>query len=62
MKETLRPKWDGIAGVLAQAPLVSAAFGRWLGFVLMMTAMFVVLGLGVVTILAASIGVAHLLG
>jgi hypothetical protein len=62
MKKALCPKFGGVADVLAQAPLVSAAFGRWLGFVLMMTAMFVVLGLGVVTILAASIGVAHLIG
>jgi hypothetical protein len=55
-------KASGLAGVLAQAPLVSAAFGRWPGFVLMMTAMFVVLALSVVMILVASKSVVHLLG
>jgi hypothetical protein len=62
MKETLRPKWGGIAGVLAQAPALSAAFGRWPGFVLMMTALLVVLALGLVTIMAASKGATHLIG
>ena len=55
-------KASGLAGVLAQAPVVSAAFGRWPGFVLMMTAMFVVLALSVVMILVASKSVVHLLG
>jgi hypothetical protein len=26
---------NSFAGILAQAPVVAAAFGRWLGFVLM---------------------------
>ena len=55
-------KASGLAGVLAQAPVVSAAFGRWPGFVLMMTAMLVVLALSVVMILVASKSVVHLLG
>ena len=62
MKKALQPKWGGIAGVLAQAPVVSAAFGRWPGFVLMMTALLVVLTLGAVTILIASKGATHLIG
>ena len=36
-KKAVQPK-RGIAGVLVQAPVVSAAFGRWPGFVLMMAA------------------------
>ena len=55
-------KASGLADVLAQPPVVSAAFGRWPGFVLMMTAMFVVLALSVVMILVASKSVVHLLG
>lgn len=62
MKKALLPKFSGIASILAQAPAVSFAFGRWPGFVLMMTALLVVLVLGVVTVLAASKGVAHLIG
>jgi hypothetical protein len=37
--KTVLAKLNGIAAILAQAPAVSAAFGRWLGFILMMTAM-----------------------
>ncbi len=59
---SLRPKSGGLAGLLAQAPVVSAAFGRWLGFILMMTALLVVFSLGVVTIMVASKGVARLIG
>src|ERR1700676_2202082 len=62
MKKAVLPKWGGLAGVLAQAPVVSAAFGRWPGFVLMMTALFIVLALGVVTALVAAKGTAHLIG
>jgi hypothetical protein len=51
---SLRPKPGGLAGLLAQAPAVSAAFGRWPGFILMMTALLVFFSLGVVTILVAS--------
>ena len=38
---SLRPKSGGLAGVLAQAPAVSAAFGRWPGLIFMMTALLV---------------------
>jgi hypothetical protein len=46
-------KLNGIAAILAQAPFVSAAFGRWLGFILMITAMLVTLSLGLATMLLA---------
>jgi hypothetical protein len=59
---SLRPKSGGLPGLLAQAPAVSAAFGRWLGFILMMTALLVVFSLGVVTIMVASRGVGRLIG
>lgn len=62
MKNAMRPKWGGLAGVLAQAPVLSAAFGRWPGFVLMMTALALIFVLGVVTILVASKGATHLIG
>jgi hypothetical protein len=62
MKKALLPKWGGLAGVLAQAPALSAAFGRWPGFVLMMTALLVVLALGLLTILVTSKGATHLIG
>ena len=62
MKRKLWTRGGGIADVLAQAPVVSAAFGRWLGFVLMMTALLAVLALGGVTVLVASKGAMHLMG
>jgi hypothetical protein len=55
-------KASGLAGVLAQAPVVSAAFGRWLGFILMMTALLVPFALSAVAILVASKGATHLIG
>ena len=50
----LRPKSGGLAGLLAEAPAVSAAFGRWPGFILMMTAILGVFALSVFTILVAT--------
>ena len=50
---SLQSRIGGLAGILAQAPAVSAAFGRWLGFILMMTAMLVVLTVSIVAILVA---------
>jgi hypothetical protein len=44
------------------SPVVSAAFGRWPGFVLMMTALLVVLALGLFAILVVSKGATHLTG
>jgi hypothetical protein len=52
----------GLADILAQAPLVAAAFGRWPGFVLMMSALLVVLALGAITILVASKAATHVIG
>lgn len=45
------PPSNSFAIILAQAPAVSAAFGRWLGFVLIMTALLGVVSLGFVAIL-----------
>jgi hypothetical protein len=60
MKKAVQPKLAGIADVLAQAQVVAAAFGRWPGFILMMAALVVILTLGILTIVAASKAVAHL--
>jgi hypothetical protein len=52
MKKTLsgsRSSLHGLADILAQAPLVAAAFGRWLGFVLMMTTMLALFAVSLVT-------------
>jgi low affinity Fe/Cu permease len=60
MKKSAQPKLAGIADVLAQAQVVAAAFGRWPGFIVMMAALVVILTLGILTILAASKALAHL--
>jgi low affinity Fe/Cu permease len=60
MKKAVQPKLAGIADVLAQAQVVAAAFGRWPGFIVMMAALVVILTLGILTILAASKALAHL--
>ena len=39
-----RPKLGLVDSILAQSKVVADAFGRGLGFILMMTALFVVLG------------------
>jgi hypothetical protein len=51
--KTVLTKLNGIADILAQAPSVSAAFGRWLGFILMMTAMLVVFCLALAIMVVA---------
>jgi hypothetical protein len=53
---------SGLARVLAQAPVVSAAFGRWLGFILMMTTLLISFAFGIVSIVLAMDGAARLLG
>src|ERR1700688_3517485 len=58
---SLRPRLGGLASILAQAPAVSAAFGKWPGFILMMTAMVIFLAVCVVTISASSKVVTYLL-
>lgn len=45
------PPSNSFAIIPAQAPAVSAAFGRWLGFVLIMTALLGAVSLGFVAIL-----------
>ena len=45
------PTLTCFASILAQAPSVSAAFGRWPGFALMMTALLGAVALGVLTTL-----------
>jgi hypothetical protein len=51
-----------VAGILAQSPAVAGSFGRWPGFILMMTAMLVVLVVSLATILVAGRGVLFLFG
>jgi hypothetical protein len=45
------PALNSFASILAQAPAVSAAFGRWPGFALMMTALLGAVALGVLATL-----------
>ena len=45
------PPSNTFASILAQAPALSAAFGRWLGFALMMTALLGVVALSVLAVL-----------
>ena len=45
------PPSNAFASILAQAPAVSAAFGRRLGFALMMTALLGVVALSVLAVL-----------
>jgi hypothetical protein len=45
------PPSNSFASILAQAPAVSAAFGRRLGFALMMTALLGVVALSVLAVL-----------
>jgi hypothetical protein len=52
MKNALTLPLASFADILAQAPVVSAAFGRGLGFTLMMTALFGAFSLGGLAILS----------
>jgi hypothetical protein len=52
----------GTANVLAQAPTVVAAFGRPLGFILMILALVPRIALGVGTVAVVLKGVARLMG
>jgi hypothetical protein len=60
MKKYLTSSVSGFATTLAQAPVVSAAFGRGLGFVLMMTALLGVVALSVAVVLVLVRGMAAL--
>jgi hypothetical protein len=56
-----RPSFtNGIPGILAQAPTVVAAFGRWPGFVLVMTAILVILMLGAGRLVLVRLGLLEL--
>jgi hypothetical protein len=59
---SVRPKIGGLAGVLAQASVVSAAFGKWPGFVLMMTALAVILALSFATVMTVGKATERLIG
>ena len=55
MKKALsgsRGSLHGLAEILAQAPLVAAAFGRWPGFVLMLIAILALFAVSLVTAVA----------
>ena len=51
---------NGISGILAQAPVVAAAFGRWPGFVLVTTAILVILILGAGRLVLVRLGLLEL--
>ncbi len=55
MKKALsgnRGSLHGLAEILAQAPLVAAAFGKWPGFVLMLTTILALFAVSLVTAVA----------
>jgi hypothetical protein len=55
MKKALlgkRGSLDGLAEILAQAPLVAAAFGKWPGFVLMLITILALFTVSLVTAIA----------
>jgi hypothetical protein len=61
VNDPLRLKLGTVAGILAQSPAVASSFGRWPGFILIMTGMLVILIVSVTAIFVASKGVSHLL-
>ena len=55
MKKALsgnRSPLHGLADILAQAPQVAVAFGRWPGFVLMLMTILTFLGVSLVAVVA----------
>lgn len=48
-----RGSLHGLAEILAQAPKVAAAFGRWPGFVLMLTTILAVFAVSLLALAAA---------
>src|SRR6185312_7398153 len=62
MKKRPEPKSVGFAGILAQAPAVSTAFGKWPGFVLVMTAMLLFFALGAIAVILGAKEAAYLIG
>jgi len=65
MKKTLsgnRGSLHGFAGILAQAPLVAAAFGKWPGFALMLITILALFMVSLVTAIAIGRTVLDLFG
>lgn len=65
MKEALsgnRGSLHGLAEILAQAPRVAAAFGKWPGFVLMLITILAVFTVSLVTVVAIVRAVLNLFG
>ena len=65
MKKALsgnRGSLHGFAGILAQAPLVAAAFGKWPGFVLMLITILALFMVSLVTAIAIGRTVLDLFG
>ena len=52
----------GLAEILAQSPLVAAAFGRWPGFVVMLTTILAIFTVSLVTAIAVGRAVRQLVG
>jgi hypothetical protein len=52
--EDLRPKLGAVANVLAQSPIVAGAFGRVLGFVVMITTLTMIALVSITTVLMVS--------
>jgi hypothetical protein len=47
-----RGSLHGLAEILAQSPLVAAAFGKWPGFVLMLTTILTLFAVSLITAIA----------
>ena len=62
VSDPLRPKLGPVASILAQSPAVASSFGRWPGFVLVMTGMLVILAMSLAAIVVASKGAWILIG
>jgi hypothetical protein len=57
-----RGSLHGLAEILAQAPLLAAAFGRWPGFALMLFTVFAVFPVSLVTVVAIISAARNLFG
>jgi hypothetical protein len=57
-----RGSLHGLAEILAQAPLLAAAFGRWPGFALMLITILAVFTVSLVTVVAIVRAVLNLFG
>jgi hypothetical protein len=57
-----RGSLHGLAEILAQAPLLAAAFGRWPGFALLLITILAVFTVSLVTVVAIVRAVLNLFG